>query len=441
MIIRLVSGSALLRIIGALAQLGLTLTVSYAYSPAEAGLFFFGFSILAIISAVSRLGSELSGLREASILFSRGEAAELKAAVDARVIVTLIASVILGAGLAAVSESIGKATFGHAAVSTVLVVAATVPAMAFTGLMSEILKGLAHQWLGIFLQNVSLPVVAVLVIWGLQASAWSGSPSASVAVLVASWLSAGASVVAWLYLYRKRVKSRYGLVRASRSRIASVLREAPTLVVVSTASIIMQWVGSVLLGFLSAADQVAGYSVAMRLSIAVSIIHSAAASVVAPRMSVAHSRSDLDALRRVSHSTSMLLAGLTWPVLVLMMALAPEVMGLFGPEYREFAGVLRILLLGQLVAAFCAHSGMVLVMCGHYRSARLNSLTSVLALAIYSAALIPALGVNGAALASATAVITGHLQAIVLVRRHVGIWTTPTRLDDIRACAPRIGRR
>ena len=100
---------------------------------------------------------------------------------------------------------------------------------------------------------------------------------------------------------------------------------------------------------------------------------------------------------------------------------------------EKYAYVLQTLLLGQLVAAVIGHSGTVLVMSGRYVSARWSSVIAALCLAVFSLASVPALGAEGAAIAMAAAVVFGHVAALLLARRDLGIWTVPTSREDLRA--------
>jgi O-antigen/teichoic acid export membrane protein len=308
-------------------------------------------------------------------------------------------------------------------------IALMVPGFALVGLISELLKGLGRAWIGLFLQNTCVPLLAVPTVL------MTGSRSAEVvsAVLLASVSATGLlSMVAWS-LATKDPSANPG----SRSRVTSLgamrnlLTDTPNLLAVTATPVVMHWAGAALLGFLTSPAQVAGYSVAARLAIAVSVVHSAASSVVAPRMAVAHGQRDMSQLHRLTMRTGLLIALLTWPVLLTLALAAPFILGVFGGEFRSFANVLVILIAGQAVASLIGHSGTVLVMTGQYVSARVTSAIAAGSLAILLLALTPAYGAVGAALAMTGSVVTGHLAGLLLVNRDDGFWTIPTRFSDI----------
>ena len=104
------------------------------------------------------------------------------------------------------------------------------------------------------------------------------------------------------------------------------------------------------------------------------------------------------------------------------MLIAPELMGVFGEDYSSEYPLLRVLLLGQLVAGGLGHVGHVLAMTGHDGAARANSLVPVLILIGGLSILVPSLGGVGAAAAAAAAASGGHAASVIFVRRVVGFW-------------------
>ena len=429
---RLFSGSAAIRMAGAGAQLLLTIAVVRLCGQYQAGLFFFGFSLLVILSTVARLGSELSGLRAAAALHSAGRSPDLKEAVNTRLFLVLVGGLGLGLLLALFAPTLAQRTYGDEALSVLWLVAAAIPPFAIVGLLSEILKGVGRVWLAITFQNLAIPSVSVATMLAVNEYIPLDARTCSIVLLCTAWVVALGASVLWIIIYRQQANHVERGLAISLATLRRIIMEAPSLLTVSLTSVAMQWIGAVLLGFLAPPADVAGYSVAMRISIAVSIIHSAAASVAGPRMSIAHARGDLRGLQRVSYQTCALIAAITWPGLLFMITFAPLCMAVFGSDYVGFSNVLRVLLAGQLIAALIGHSGMVLVMAGEYSAARLNSITAALSLVALSAVLIPSEGSFGAAIAMSGAVTVGHLTGLFLVRRTLRIWTVPVTKQDFR---------
>jgi O-antigen/teichoic acid export membrane protein len=106
-----------------------------------------------------------------------------------------------------------------------------------------------------------------------------------------------------------------------------------------------------------------------------------------------------------------------------IMLLAPWLLSFFSPELAPYAGVLRVLALGQVVNALCGPVMYLLNMTGHEQSARQTMTVAALANAVANLALIPALGVAGAAWATSSTMVLWNVWALVAVYRKTGIRT------------------
>jgi O-antigen/teichoic acid export membrane protein len=435
-LLRLLTGSTIVRISGAIAQLMMVMAISRASDSETAGFVFFGYSILMISSTIARFGTELSGLRVAAQQFEAGDLERLRESSRVRVLTVAALGLATSVLLLTLGPLIAQRTFGPEIVVVIRWTALAIPAMTILGLISELLKGAGRAWLGLALQNSLVPILSTPVILIIAIDGAPTARSVALVIAVAAWIAALSAISFWLRTIGYSLRQWTVRSELSKREIAGLFREAPALLIVSATPVTMQWVGSILLGFLAAPGDVAGYSVAARISIAVSIVHSAAASVVGPQMAIAHDRLDSLRLRRLCIQTGLLITVLTLPILIAMLALSSPTMGLFGESYSDFDGALRILLAGQLFAAAVGHSGMVLVMAGKYSSARATSLVAAGSLAGFDLVLIPRYGASGAAAAMVGSVVLGHLAAVVLVRIKLKIWTFPTSIADISGALP-----
>lgn len=423
--LRLFTGSAAIRAAGAVAQVLMVLTITRACGSSAAGAVFFGYSITMISSTITRAGTELSALRAIAQAHAAQDVGALRSSTVSRLLMVGTLSGAAGAIVVLGSPWLAGHSLGPAAVSPLRWAGAAIPAFALTGLLSEFYKGIGRAWTGLLVQNLATPV---LVVPTILLAPTQDANAASAAICLAGSATALGALASW-----RRATGRWtGAGLARRRTVAALIRDMPTLLVVTATPVIMQWIGAALLGFLTTATQVAGYSVAARLAIAVSVIHSAASSVTAPRMAIAHVKGDREALSAVTMQTGLLIAAITWPILLCLAAAAPLALGVFGDGYESFAVPLRILVAGQFVAALVGHSGMVLVMTGRYVEARGLSLAAAGSLALMMGVLVPYQGARGAAIATSVSVIIGHLAGLGLVHRTTGIWTVPTSREALR---------
>lgn len=428
---RLLSVTAAIRILGAGAQLLFTIVVARQAGAAEAGYFFFGYSIFMVLSGLSRLGLDLAVLREVAGPFAARDLPGARHALMSRLPLVFYFSLLVGAALAVSSPFIARWSF-ESTHGSLLLLSCAIPASAVLGVASEALKACQLAWLGLLFQNLLVPSLMIPALLVTSGSISLSATHIAALLVLASWATAIAAFLAIMQTLQSPGRALLTLFAINIAQVAAGLREARHLAVVSLASVVMQWFGATALGFGADSEAVAGYAVASRLAIAVSIIHSAASSVLGPRMAIAYSSGDANRLASVVQRAGVAISLLTWPALTIMMIWAPEFMSLFGDSYAAYSNSLRILLLGQFVAATIGHSGMVLVMTGKYREARWNSLASMVALVALSLLLVPQLGAPGAAWAMSISVSLGHTMGLVLVRARLGLWTIPTNIDDLR---------
>lgn len=429
--LRLFSGSAAIRLSGAAAQLLLTLVVARLCGAHEAGIFFFGYSILMIMSTLVRLGSEYSGLRTVAAYFDASDLAAVRRSVDTRLVVVTTTGAAAALLLVVAAPLIAEVTLGEGARPVLVFLGLAIVPAAIIALLAEVMKGAQHAWLALAFQNAAVPTISVVAVVGTNQFTPLDARAVATILCLTTWLAAVGALGAWFAILRLRFDC-VGTASVTGAEVRQVLRDAPALLVVSMTSVTMQWMGATILAFLAPAAEVAGYSVAMRISIAASIVHSAASSVAGPQMSVAYGGNDIGRLRIVCHQTGVLIAAITWPVLLAMFIFAGQCMAIFGSGYSEYAGVLRVLLVAQFIAALIGHSGMVLVMTGRYGLARANSIVAAASLAALAFVGVPLWGAMGAAVAMSASVTIGHLAGLVMVRRSVGMWTIPTTTPQMR---------
>lgn len=431
------STTAIIRISGALAQLFLMMSVVWFLSDSISGAFFFGYSLLMITSAFARLGSEMSGLRLVSAAVEVADADRLRKVVASRVYVSAFVSVLLAIGLfsgLSVLGSLQIEILGLFSRTSLLVSCAAIPPLAILGLMTEILKGVGRHNIAIALQNILVPLTCSVVISVINLFYEVDLLQSLYAILTSAIISLISATIIWIKWIRTWPPARAGgmCCMFPSDDVLAIFREARSLTLVSSTSILMQWSGSAILGFMGSPEHVAGYSVAIRLSVVVSIAHSAIMSVFAPRMAAAHAAMDFDRLRRTIQQTSLIIVLVSTPVLLVLFVFGTYFMSFF--HQAEYASVLRLLIVGQFAASLIGHSGTALVMAGQYVAARTTSLFALVSMIVMMFALIPLIGYLGAAFGMVAGTACGHISAAILLRRELGFWSVPlTRKDLIEA--------
>lgn len=425
---QLLTSTALVRVAGATAQLLMTIAITKSMGDEAAGLVFFAYALIMLLSQVSLLGSEISGLRAVAIdaeennkiALSEDSATRVRFVLASSSIGCLFVFIILGTCGMQGSDSLSAVQLA--------MVGAAVPLYALVLLLAELLKGIGKPAIGLTFQNVLIPVVVVGVV-SLAYTTLGGAPLSL--VIAAITLACFITGLAILAIYSSNAGLEYRQFFTGST--GQLLKDAPWVAPVSATPAIIQWSGVVLLGVIASPEDVAAYAVAARVTIAVSILHSAVASVAAPRLAVAFHSADYSAFRAASVHTGLLISGLALPVLVLLFIFSQPILEVFGSSYAENGSqLLRILVLGQVIAAVLGHSGTVLLMAGKFRASSLNSIFFGVLQVTMTLALVPAFAALGAACATAITVGLGHVTTLILVRVVVGIWPIPLNTRELR---------
>ena len=131
------------------------------------------------------------------------------------------------------------------------------------------------------------------------------------------------------------------------------------------------------------------------------------------------------------------------PIVIFLFVFPGVFLGLFGTGFDSGSAALRILALGQLFNAAAGPVGSVLIMTGHERTACWGVGLGLLTTVILSIALIPPLGVTGAAIADAASFVVWNVALNVLCRKKLSInatafraWRWPPRVANGHSGAP-----
>jgi O-antigen/teichoic acid export membrane protein len=171
-------------------------------------------------------------------------------------------------------------------------------------------------------------------------------------------------------------------------------------------------------------DSVALYGVARRLAASVGMLQQIAGVAVCAAIATLNAQGKFDEMQRLLR-TSAAYAALPslLAILVLMTAGAPLLELCFGTFYRQSAGPLAVLLVGQTVVAICGSCGYLLIMTGRQNAALVvNGMTTVLLLTVGPWA-GHRFGMLGVSWASTIVLALQTLCTWWLARRLVGVWT------------------
>lgn len=294
------------------------------------------------------------------------------------------------------------------------------PLLALGNLRGAALRGLHRVVEGQLPEQVLRPGVFVLFLLGAAflLPAEKVSPATAMALhALASGLAF--AVGAWL-LWRatpaeiRRAAPAYN----GRRWLASTL----PLAFISGMQLINQRTDILMLGLFTTAAEVGIYRVAVQASTFVSFGLQAMNMVVAPQFAHLHALGDTRRLQRVVTASARAILFLTLPAVLLFALYGKPLLKLvFGAEFAAAYTPLVILALGQLVNSAAGSVGFLLNMTGHERDTARGMAVAAGGNVVLNLILIPPLGVNGAALATASTLALWNLLLWRAVQHRLGI--------------------
>jgi O-antigen/teichoic acid export membrane protein len=203
---------------------------------------------------------------------------------------------------------------------------------------------------------------------------------------------------------------------------AAVWRQvAWPLLVIGGTEALMNRTGVLILGWFGDIKDAGIYSLVFNIAFVVALPRTALNTLFAPAVSSLFARKDQTTLQAlVASAASRTLIAVAGIALVLAV-LADPLLQWFGPGVEDGATALRILLLGQTIAAGAGSQLCVMTMTGYERNAAASLVVSAIANAIASAVFIRLFGLTGAAIATSLSLVIWNLAMAHFLWRRLGL--------------------
>ena len=184
-----------------------------------------------------------------------------------------------------------------------------------------------------------------------------------------------------------------------------------------------------MLGALRSDAEVGVYRVVSQCSLLVVFGSQAFNMVVAPHFSRLFAEHDFPALQKLAMTTARVGVGIAMPLGAAFTIWGEAMLeGFFGPEYVAGYIALLILMWGRVLNAALGQVGLLLQMTGNEKYALSGTVFAASANIVLNLLLVPLFGVEGAATATAMALVFSHLLLRHFVRANVKIETSIVHL-------------
>jgi O-antigen/teichoic acid export membrane protein len=402
----------LIKLVGAGLSFGFSFLIARKLGAAGSGSFALAQSTALVATTLSLMGLDYVLLRTMAGDVKQGDTAAARGASRTALLIASTSAIVIGAGVALFGAPL---------------------------LQSLISKGLEPGLLvlsGIAVLPLTLNRMAAMSLRGsgaVQASLWFEGPQAmllAVGVLLAMMLTqvpvtvrdvvmlyvitaALNGLMAWFF-YRRRSRK---WPAPSPAPGRAMLRQGAPILFVVLSRLLLDWVVLVALSANRSTFEVGQFRTAWQIVGLIMLLVTTFDTVAGPRIAAAYRVRDIAGIRRIMRQQVGTMLLLSLPLFVLCLGFPEWVLGLFGPNFVGGATALRILALGQFVNILAGPIGVVLLMTGNERQSLYASVISLAMLGVCCVTLIPAYGLNGAAITTALIIATRTLTSFAMVRR------------------------
>jgi len=402
---------------GAAAAFLLTLTITNTSNTYDAGLFLFCLALVNVFATLLSFGSPQALIRIVGANSdSNWSVINHQFSIIVKVVILLCC--ILWMLFYFLNNEIALLLFNKPLLADLLPLTGwAILLFAFVQLFSSALQGKQYSVFASMVQNVIMPACFML---SLTIIFLLGNSMSAKGLLWLYIASLGIAVIAGICVWQKDSRSTINYQPGFPAELRSSLYP---LFIVSTMTLCVQWAGQFAAARYLEPTQIAFFASAQRTALLASFVLIAVNLVVAPKFARAFAKGNKQEVNKLSQLSSRLMVAMASPVLLFMIVFPEFLMGLFGDEYIIAAPLLQIMAVGQFINVITGSVGYLLTMTNHEKDFRNVVLFSGPLAIILAFVLTKEFGLIGAAYATAIALATQNLLAVVMVKKRLGFNT------------------
>lgn len=409
----------MIRGIGASSALLFNYIVTRYLPPDQAGYLFLSMSIVFVMTPVGMLGLGRVLVRFISVYHGNHRIGEISQVVRHSHIIAFIGLTCSTLLTYTFAGDLSREVFEKPELEPILRTLS--PSIFFVGfcyLFAYQFQALRLTRKSIFTMSIGTPLAASAIFY-----LWDGADaqSGAYAYTCASMATLATAVFWWALFLRKSRSIQAVQPGKDKYQYRDLLRSSLPLWAVAVFSQWSIWGIHIIAGASIDPGELAQLNIAQRVANLISFILIAVNFVIAPRFAQLHFSDKHSELADLVRQAAVLLLCWSVPAVVLISILSPQIMSIFGNEYRSGAVLLVILCMGQLVNALAGPANSLLVMSGHEKDVR-NTVCAAGIIAIGLALfLIQLWGAMGAAAAIAMTMTAQNLVLAYIVKLRLGI--------------------
>ena len=403
------------RILGAASALIATYSVTTNLSISDSGLFFLSLGFALFFSHLLRFGLDNFVLKKCAIFLNERSYPEFLSIVLVSALACIVGSVLIYMILQASAWVVSYKYLHY-----LLLIFPAGVAAALLGIIAHSLHASGFVFIG-SITNISLHyIIFSVLIWILSPPGTSEVIFLFTAACFAALLIQ-IVVALCLYAYKGIKFAEWKNVQLRNVNYREVYRTTLPLWMVVIAQQLNQWGAQFISSVHVSEEELALLAIATRLALLVPMILTAVNMVVSPKFAALYHRGDMEQTEALLAKSLKLLALVSSFIFIVMFLFGDFVLGIFGEQYIEAAGLLSILVCGQLVNALTGPCGKLLMMSGFEKDVRNSSIVVTVFGLVLALILVAQYGVYGAAISTAITIATQNIAFAYLVKHRLQI--------------------
>lgn len=412
---------------GSVIALVLAAMIGRSLGTDGAGTYFVAVAVFMIVSNVAELGADTGLVRWVAAARANDQPATIGPLVRSAVVPVLIAGLVIVVTAVVVALTVGNPIKGLGP-ELLVAGAALAVAASLNAVLVAVSRGFGDVVTYPLAINIALPALRVM----------------AVAAVLAAGGHVQAVVLAWM---APTVVVLLGLVQVTRRYVAQARNEAgPQQVtdqrglrrefwtfsaargVAAAVEVLLEWVDVVVVAVLASPAEAGIYAVVTRCARASEVLGQAMRIAVGPQTAAALARGAKDEAARIYSLTTAAMIWMGWPFFAVLMVYADTVLLTFGRGFDDGAAALRILSLAMAIALTAGTVQTIVLMGGRSRWQLADKSIALVVNVALNVALVPSLGIEGAALAWAITIVIDTALVAYQVQKLMGVRPDARRL-------------
>ena len=398
----------------------LVIVVTRALPPSEAGIFFALTSLFLLAEMVARLGTSTGLVYFIARFRALGQTDRIRACQRVALIPVVVLSLAMAFVLAFWAPDFARLVGGGTGEGTraaVLLLAVVLPVTTLSDTFLSATRGHATMLPTVVLDRITRPILQL----GLVALAVTvGSVSLLAGAWALPWVLSAALAAGWLLRLQRGLPQSAGGT-PGRTMWREFWTFTGPRAVSSLVQLALQRLDIILITVLIGPAQAAVYMAATRFLVVGQLTGTAISTAAQPRLAELLAVDDRTSARAVYQSATGWIVLLTWPLYLLCAVFADAVLTVFGSGYSAGRPVILVLAGAMLVATACGMVDMLLNMAGRTSWTLGNSILALAVMVTVDLWLIPSLGILGAGIGWAAAILVNNLLPLIQLTLSLGL--------------------